>query len=340
VSRSIQEDPSILTTSLDGLIAQINNNKATAFFIQDPFEMYVEVQPGRKSKHKLPVQLSKRPESHLESFHGTMAHFANNGMRHKLATVLTLRGATEYNERQDKKWERISNDDVPRCDGFIPTHLRDKPKFYNHALLGYLNKMAAARGITEPFPYCNKLSQNNGEKFLSDYFFEQESRKKDNMLESGQCICHECKAQKQNEKPAAARQPPPQVSNNPPAVATAKRRAPEPAAAATTEKKPRRRLLQPAGTTATSQQIQPTMTQWMWSPPRYQPMYPPMCLPTAMQMYQQPWNATALRLPQRKTTSNEGFCCRKYRAYLEFRHTHGKSKPGPAPHDSWCHVRK
>lgn len=95
--------------------AQLENNKEKACYIQDPdgFQMYVEVQPGKRPQHKLQVQLSKHPESELETFHCTISHFPNNGIRAEMATAITLKWGTEDNERQDDKWERLTNGPAP-----------------------------------------------------------------------------------------------------------------------------------------------------------------------------------------------------------------------------------
>jgi hypothetical protein len=190
-------DESFFTTSFKKFKAQINLNKVTAQYIQDPegIQMYYSVPPGQRSKHQLPTLVSKRPESKLEAFHGEMAHYANTGMRPAaLADVLTLHGVTEGNQRREFRLQQVLvvNESQKQKDD-RPGHLSDQPRFFNDALLDFLNKQAESMGFDPHFPNCRCLPPNNGEVFLSEYYQLQVLRnQKSQPTKEGKCTCEEC----------------------------------------------------------------------------------------------------------------------------------------------------
>ena len=68
-------------------------DKATHLQDQLPLEkMYRVIRPSPNSPHGLNEYLSRRGESSLESFHLSLAHFANCGMKRSLADNLNLTG--------------------------------------------------------------------------------------------------------------------------------------------------------------------------------------------------------------------------------------------------------
>ena len=71
-------------------------------YILDPGDttIYIEVKAPEGSKHGLSKCLSNRPESSLEKFHKSLAHFANTGSGRQLADALLYRGMAEYNLMQ------------------------------------------------------------------------------------------------------------------------------------------------------------------------------------------------------------------------------------------------
>ena len=74
--------------------------KQKAKHLSDPLpleQMYDEMLPNPNSSHQLTEFLSKRGESKLEAFHDRLAHFANCGMRERLADNLNLAGTARFN---------------------------------------------------------------------------------------------------------------------------------------------------------------------------------------------------------------------------------------------------
>ena len=353
----VEKDPTILITTMRALNRQVDLNKGKAHHIQDPIgiKMYVRVSPGKLSKHKVPVQLSRRPESKLESFHGTLAHFANLGMRADLAMLLTMRGSTEYNQKQEKKLERILDGyDDDTGAKYMRGYLLDQPKFYNHAFLEYLNQVATERGITSPFLDCKKLPSNNGERFLSDYFHDQQIRNQHKLSEGGTCVCIECKSIETSAASAATlKLPPPQIHKPPPLLDQQNQNS---ASVATVKPQPPQRPKPTPQATEPSQAFKPlpaTTIQRIPNKPQI------CCLPTtAVQMYLPPLWTNALQVPPQLPNASQfwcvpltnarqippqsqgNVCCSKYREYLQYRQTYGKCRPGPVPHQSSCRTKK
>jgi len=84
-------------SSSDSLLLQC---KEKAECLQDPLplnQMYAVITPSTNSPHGLNECLSRRGESSLDSFHLTLAHFGNCGMRTSLAGNLNLTGTARYN---------------------------------------------------------------------------------------------------------------------------------------------------------------------------------------------------------------------------------------------------
>ena len=188
----------VFTTSVQKFMDQLENNRLHANHIQDPegIEMYRGIQPGKRALIPLLVWLSKRPESLLEMFHGLLRHFANGGMRPEVADSLTLRGAAEYNLLREHRVQQMENNggDVDCCWEFVPGYLRDRPLWYNHARLHFLNVLAIAKGMEPPFPHIKAMAPNTGEVFLSKYFSEQKERNTLGKTMDGLCTCKECES--------------------------------------------------------------------------------------------------------------------------------------------------
>ena len=177
---------SVLSSATEKIVAE---QMKKVQYIQDVpgIDVYKLVNPGPRSKHKLPQYLSCRPESSLEKFHEKLAHFGNTGMSAGLADCLTLRGTAEHNlvirHKLSFKQQRI-----------IPAYLEDTPFFLNHHHLSYLNQMAEKKGLQPVFPMVKKLGDNAGEKFLSEYFFAQEERNRTHGSDplTKKCLCTLC----------------------------------------------------------------------------------------------------------------------------------------------------
>ena len=149
-------------------------------------ESYERIDPGPGSRHNLPKWKSKRPESSLEQVHGFLAHFGNTGMNKQIADTLTLGGAAEYNLKQ--RWKHGTKPVG------IPSVFIDKPRFYDHSFLQYLNDRAEGLGLPQVFANVHKINNDNGEVFLSKYFDEQIAWNKStpSMTNNKCCICPAC----------------------------------------------------------------------------------------------------------------------------------------------------
>ena len=158
---------------------------------------YQEIKAGPRSTHFLSKWKTIRPESFLEAFHEFLAHFANTSMRKELADDLSMRGTCEWNVKC--RWVEYYQglDDAKK---HLPRYLEDFPPFWDHSMLGYLNKQATDLGLEEPFPFVTPINQDNGERFLSKYFAEQEARNKGGVMDEATktCRCAQCQQQFDN----------------------------------------------------------------------------------------------------------------------------------------------
>jgi hypothetical protein len=173
----------------------INEQLTKTFWVSDPQDitMYKPIPAARNAKHKLPKWHSNRPESALEKFHEALATYANGGTGRELADVLTLSGTSDHNIRC--RWKEHQN--ARRLDGELQdefVHFEEEPPFWDHSLLGVINQLAQAQGYPRVFNFCVEIESDNGEKFLSQYFFTQKQRNQENGQEknTGMCLCISC----------------------------------------------------------------------------------------------------------------------------------------------------
>ena len=163
--------------------------------------VYTEIPPGPKSTHGLSKWQSNRPESPLEKFHELLAHFANSGTNCRLADALTLRGTAEWNVVC--RWKQhINSLKLKGQESNQPCYLDDKPLFFDHSMLAYLNEVAKGHGLTPIFDFVKTPRPNNGEVFLSDYYHQQQERNKTSTgaRDSARCPCSQCKTPSTNLK--------------------------------------------------------------------------------------------------------------------------------------------
>ena len=159
--------------------------------------IYLPVPPAKDSSHNLVVWRTNRPESSLEKFHELLAHFGNGSMRKEYADALIYHGTAEYNitcrlkKRHNQQLLEGLATSGPKWQWNVPT-------FFDHSMLYFINHMAASKGLTEPFKYCETPRANNGEVFLSDYLLQQTQRNDNNTgirtNDDQQCMCADCKA--------------------------------------------------------------------------------------------------------------------------------------------------
>jgi hypothetical protein len=157
--------------------------------------MYHAIPPHPNSKHQLTEYLSNRGESKLEAFHDRFAHFANCNMRNTLADNLNLAGTARYNLSIRHKRRLLVLHENPRTAEDrrkIAAAWERIPPFFNHTELWYVNSLAAAVDVAVPFPYAEKLQEDNGERFFSEYLTLHLPTLKtfDNL---DRCLCSKCR---------------------------------------------------------------------------------------------------------------------------------------------------
>jgi hypothetical protein len=170
----------------------VKNCKEKAKHLSDPFpfeEMYDMIQPSPRCKHSLTEYLSKRGESKLESYHDRSVHYANTGMRASLVDSLSLVGMAAHNLRiRHKRSFRLSENREARK--HIPSSWKKVLPYHNHSKLQYVNGLATAVGATIPFPGAEELSDDNSERFFSQYMTTKPASVVIDCL--GRCTCPLC----------------------------------------------------------------------------------------------------------------------------------------------------
>ena len=135
----------------------------------------LKIPAGKASSHGLPKWQSKHPESTLEKGHESLAHYANGGCAPEFADILTLRGMAAHNIQ--RRWICKMNDiKLKGQEVTIPVEYQDQPPFWDHSYLGYLNERGNSHNLLLLFPNTTPIDDDNGIKFLSEYFVEQEER--------------------------------------------------------------------------------------------------------------------------------------------------------------------
>ncbi len=160
-------------------------------YVCDPpgYKMYREVKAGSNSKHGMSEWHSLRMESQLEKGHHLMAHYGNTGMGTLLADSLIMRGVTETNTKVRFK----SCKKHPA----VPSHLEDIPLFLDESELAYINQKLQEASLEPIFHGVEPLPPDNGDVFLSEYFFQQLDRNAQGLsvldTKNNKCICPGCK---------------------------------------------------------------------------------------------------------------------------------------------------
>jgi len=301
--------------------------------------MYRTVSPNPNATHGLNEYLSRRGESKLESFHLTLAHFGNCGMRTSLADNLNLTGTARYNLGIRHKL-RLSEAN-PDQRSKIPAAFEGVVAFFNHTELRYINQLALDVGVSDaPFKNLEPLPADNGERFFSEYLSWMR-KTKPTYDENDQCRCEQCRkyqgnGKQRNETNTATTKTKESMLTNPIAETvettgcttgnatgdtngTAEL---ETAAPAATEHRANHQLPQCQSVVRANdqvhQQTQPvTAPQMFWQIPNPFPqpmppwMYPTMPFPAAFQM--------------------PHFCCGRYRQWHN-----STSRRGRPPHDYHC----
>jgi len=178
--------------------------KEKAQCLSDPLpleQMYDKIPPNPNSNHQLTEFLSKRGESKLEAFHDRLAHFANCGMRDRLADNLNLAGTARFNIAMRHKRSLIVTTENPQSENTLPNILDRKSMpaawekvvpCFNHSELWYVNNVARSVGLRCPFPRAERLPNDTGERFFSQYMTTLKDIGKKQRGDDGECLCQLC----------------------------------------------------------------------------------------------------------------------------------------------------
>ena len=175
------------------------NNTKTSCYLQDvlPLEkMYRKKDPPKRSKrdvHQLCTYKSDRGESRLEAFHDEEAHLANTNMREALSDSVNLEGTARWNVqvRERNRFDSLTADE---CAG-VPLFFHREPLHFNESDLAVVNCMAAEVGIKQDVhPDVRPLPEDNGERFFSAYYREQQKRNETLVPHplNDRCQCEKC----------------------------------------------------------------------------------------------------------------------------------------------------
>ena len=161
-------------------------------------DYYREIPAGPRSTHGLSKWLSTRAESILEKFHEFLAHFGNTGTNPALADLLCLRGTCEWNVRCRWQCHSLESRTNPEHKWLArkylpPGYLEDIAPFTDHSALAFFNKKCRDLDLTECFEFVTPIRPDNGEVFLSEYFFAQEERNKKGYVDEKTKLCR-CEA--------------------------------------------------------------------------------------------------------------------------------------------------
>jgi hypothetical protein len=157
-------------------------------------DLYTKIPSGPRSTHGLSEYISHRGESNLESFHSLLANYGNSNTNPALADVLHLEGTATHNVKIRHKLYLRDLSLQELKDRRIPSHLSQYPRFFDHCLLQHINHRAELAGIPTPFGYVHPLPDDNGERFLSEYFEEQKERNRriPRHPTNKRCQCEKC----------------------------------------------------------------------------------------------------------------------------------------------------
>ena len=175
--------------------------KDKAQYLSDPLpleDMYDKILPNPNSAHQLTEFLSKRGESKLEAFHDRLAHFANCGMRDRLADNLNLAGTARFNMAIRQKRSLMTTKNTSNQNMLLVLDRKTMPAswekvvpYFNHSELWYVNRLAQSIGLPYPFPKAEVLPRDNGERFFSQYMTTLKTIGKRRGV-AGECLCDLC----------------------------------------------------------------------------------------------------------------------------------------------------
>ena len=114
-------------------------------------------------------------EAHVESAQGQHQHYGNSGMNSERADEFILHGHARANAK--KRARLLWNTNGGEWRDKMPSWMRGLPLFYDHLRLKKINDEAATviHGWV-PFSDVFNVKEDNGERFLSEYYREQQQR--------------------------------------------------------------------------------------------------------------------------------------------------------------------
>jgi hypothetical protein len=190
---TIGED--LFTSDTEGAVVEQVRNAEWVTDKVSKDELYIEVAPGMRSQTKLPIYIGRRgAESKLEKGHHAIAHFANGGMRRSLADFLGMAGVAYYNRKIRYRAHVARLDPCERAK--IPSAFHRAPQYTNHLRLSLINEAGKAAGLSDDIHgYAETLPPDNGERFFSEYFFQQVEREENGAQYervTNRCLCTDC----------------------------------------------------------------------------------------------------------------------------------------------------
>jgi hypothetical protein len=290
-------------------IKAVNNQLEKVEHAEDPNEidMYTEIPAGKASSHGLPKWQSKHPESALEKGHESLAHYANGGCAPQLADILTLGGMAAHNVQ--RRWIcKLNELKLKGQQVNIPVEYQDQPPFWDHSYLTYLNERAKDRNLLPTFRNTTPINEDNGIKFLSEYFVAQEGRNQKyptNKL-TKMCTCPQCTSYLND---ATSNEAPNVQDNNNTIVA----------------------MEQPTTTRIRNSPSQPPTL----AP---QPLFRPFLIPPSPSTMYSNFPRGWLSIPRDCCLPTAPFYCQQYQQYLN-RKNAGEPVRGRPPHDLNCLTR-
>lgn len=158
--------------------------------------LYTKLLPGKGSESKLDKFVGNRGvESKGEKSNHLIAHFANGNMRRSMADYLNMEGTAKMNLRIRQRRRMAELD--PKGRAKVPVAFHGVPHFTNHLRLSLVNVLARKAGLgCDVHQDVEVLQPDNGERFFSEYLFEQKERTENNLTASddvNRCGCKLCK---------------------------------------------------------------------------------------------------------------------------------------------------
>jgi len=186
----------------------LENQRKHCVDICDVDRHVVTLKPKPKQTHNLCQRKTTRGGK-VEAVHSVLGDFANGHMRPLTAQALIEEGIVRFTMNRDAELR------YQRDERASPDVAHYRPWLRREA-----NMLAAAAGMPLPYPDEPDVKDDNGERFLYDYYVEQRERKKKYEYVNGMthCPCGLCSARRQDcpcESCGACRRAPGAFANMP-----------------------------------------------------------------------------------------------------------------------------